>query len=171
MSPAKDEDGRGGTTAAPPPSPPSASSLAAGPPLQEKPALRRGLHPPALAAKSGQAKPAKRKILDSYCISLTQRARRASWISSLAGSGAGAGDPILNRPRRTPWLIGEPGVGKTASRGLPSACHKDVPTSCWRRRSICWTSPPCGGTQFRGQCRSRMKGLIEEIRKLGNQSW
>ena len=79
---------------------------------------------------------------------------------------------ILNRRQKNnPCLIGEPGVGKTAiAEGLAQRIVKgDVPFKL--RDKVVYLldlTALVAGTQFRGQFESRMKGLIEEIRKLGN---
>ena len=74
MSPAKDEDddeddGRTATF-------PFLNQLfGGGSSSPEKPSSGEGPTPPPARGEKGQAKPAKRKFLDSYCISLTQRAQ------------------------------------------------------------------------------------------------
>ena len=88
----------------------------------------------------------KRKFLENYCISLTQRAQEGK-LDRLIGRERELERviQILNRRQKNnPCLIGEPGVGKTAiAEGLAMKIAKgDVPYNCWTRRSICWTSPP-----------------------------
>ncbi len=79
---------------------------------------------------------------------------------------------ILNRRQKSnPCLIGEPGVGKTAiAEGLAiRIVEGNVPLKL--RNKEVWQldmTAVVAGTQFRGQFESRMKGLIEEIKKLGN---
>ena len=79
---------------------------------------------------------------------------------------------ILNRRQKNnPCLIGEPGVGKTAiAEGLAMRIHnKEVPYKLLDKEVyLLDLTALVAGTQFRGQFESRMKGLIEEIRKLGN---
>ena len=79
---------------------------------------------------------------------------------------------ILNRRQKNnPCLIGEPGVGKTAiAEGLAMKIAKgDVPYKLQDKEVyLLDLTALVAGTQFRGQFESRMKGLIEEIRKLGN---
>ena len=55
-------------------------------------------------------------------------------------------------------------------RGWPSASPAGTcPTSCADKEVyLLDLTALVAGTQFRGQFESRMKGLIEEIRKLGN---
>ncbi|MCI9352315.1 MAG: ATP-dependent Clp protease ATP-binding subunit [Lawsonibacter sp.] len=171
MSPAKDEDdeeddGRtatfpflnqlfgGGSSSTPAPAPGESS---APPPRGEK----------------GSAKPAKRKFLDSYCISLTQRAQEGK-LDKLIGRERELERvvQILNRRQKNnPCLIGEPGVGKTAiAEGLAQRiADKDVPYKLLEKEVyLLDLTSLVAGTQFRGQFESRMKGLIEEIKKLGN---
>ena len=79
---------------------------------------------------------------------------------------------ILNRRQKNnPCLIGEPGVGKTAiAEGLALAIErKEVPYKLLDKEvHLLDLTSLVAGTQFRGQFESRMKGLIEEIRKIGN---
>ena len=171
MSPAKDEDdeeddGRTATF-------PFLSQLFGGSSSSpEKPASGEGSTPPPRSEK-GQAKPAKRKFLDSYCISLTQRAQEGK-LDKLIGRERELERviQILNRRQKNnPCLIGEPGVGKTAiAEGLAQRiANKDVPYKLLEKEVyLLDLTSLVAGTQFRGQFESRMKGLIEEIRKLGN---
>ncbi len=115
----------------------------------------------------------KRKFLESYCICLTSRAA-AGKLDSLIGREEEIERviQILNRRQKNnPCLIGEPGVGKTAiAEGLAMKISKgDVPYKL-RDKEI-WLldlTSLVAGTQFRGQFESRMKGLIEEVKRLGN---
>jgi len=132
-----------------------------------------GTAPPPRSEKSGSAKPAKRKFLDSYCISLTQRAQEGK-LDQLIGRERELERvvQILNRRQKNnPCLIGEPGVGKTAiAEGLAQRiANKDVPYKLLEKEVyLLDLTALVAGTQFRGQFESRMKGLIEEIKKLGN---
>ena len=115
----------------------------------------------------------KRKFLDNYCISLTQKAADGK-LDRLVGRDQEVSRTvqILNRRQKNnPCLIGEPGVGKTAiAEGLAMRIHnKDVPYKLQDKEVyLLDLTALVAGTQFRGQFESRMKGLIEEIRKLGN---
>ena len=115
----------------------------------------------------------KRKFLESYCISLTDRARegkldpvigRAEEIERVV--------QILNRRQKNnPCLIGEPGVGKTAiAEGLAQRIAAgDVPFKLRQKEvHLLDLTALVAGTQFRGQFESRMKGLIDEVKRLGN---
>ena len=79
---------------------------------------------------------------------------------------------ILNRRQKNnPCLIGEPGVGKTAiAEGLAQRIAAGEVPFKLRSKEVYLLDLTAlvAGTQFRGQFESRMKGLIEEIRKLGN---
>ena len=118
-------------------------------------------------------KGSKHKFLDSYCINLSQRARDGK-LDAVIGREEEIERviQILNRRQKNnPCLIGEPGVGKTAiAEGLAQRIVAgDVPFKL-RSKEVYLLDLPAlvAGTQFRGQFESRMKGLIEEIRKMGN---
>ncbi len=121
----------------------------------------------------GQERPVKRKFLENYCISLTQRAQEGK-LDRLIGRERELERviQILNRRQKNnPCLIGEPGVGKTAiAEGLALKIAKgDVPYKLLDKEVyLLDLTALVAGTQFRGQFESRMKGLIEEIKKLGN---
>ena len=115
----------------------------------------------------------KRKYLENYCISLTQKAKdgkldpvigRAQEIERVV--------QILNRRQKNnPCLIGEPGVGKTAiAEGLAQRIAEgDVPFKLRDKEVyLLDLTALVAGTQFRGQFESRMKGLIDEVKRLGN---
>ena len=118
-------------------------------------------------------KPPKRKFLENYCISLTQRAADGK-LDRIIGRDEEIQRTIqiLNRRQKNnPCLIGEPGVGKTAiAEGLAQKIQqRDVPYKLLDKEVyLLDLTALVAGTQFRGQFESRMKGLIEEIKKLGN---
>ena len=118
-------------------------------------------------------KPPKRKFLDNYCINLTDRAR-AGKLDNMIGREEELERviQILNRRQKNnPCLIGEPGVGKTAvAEGLAQRIALDRVPYKLRGKEVYLLdlTSLVAGTQFRGQFESRMKGLIEEIRKQGN---
>ena len=120
----------------------------------------------------GERQP-KRKFLENYCISLTKRAQEGK-LDKLIGRDRELERviQILNRRQKNnPCLIGEPGVGKTAiAEGLAMKIAKgDVPYKLQDKEVyLLDLTALVAGTQFRGQFESRMKGLIEEIKKLGN---
>ncbi len=123
---------------------------------------------PAANGKNG-----KRKYLDNYCIDLTARAR-AGELDAMVGRDEELERviQILNRRQKNnPCLIGEPGVGKTAiAEGLAQRIAMgNVPYKLQDKQVFLLDlTSLVAGTQFRGQFESRMKGLIEEIRKQGN---
>ena len=118
-------------------------------------------------------KPPKRKYLDSYCINLTERAKTGK-LDHLVGREQEIERVIqilTRRQKNNPCLIGEPGVGKTAiAEGLAQRiANREVPFKLRDKEVYLMDlTALVAGTQFRGQFESRMKGLIEEIRKCGN---
>ena len=122
---------------------------------------------------AGRKTEKKRKFLDNYCINLSQRAREGK-LDAVIGREQEIERvvQILNRRQKNnPCLIGEPGVGKTAiAEGLAQRIVSgDVPFKLRDKEVyLLDLTALVAGTQFRGQFESRMKGLIEEIRKAGN---
>ncbi len=118
-------------------------------------------------------KPPKRKFLDNYCINLTEKAREGK-LDNMIGRTEELERviQILNRRQKNnPCLIGEPGVGKTAvAEGLAQRIAQGQVPYKLRDKEVFLLDLTAlvAGTQFRGQFESRMKGLIEEIRKHGN---
>ncbi len=123
--------------------------------------------------KSKGEKGSHHKFLDNYCINLSDRARQNK-LDAVIGRAQEIERvvQILNRRQKTnPCLIGEPGVGKTAiAEGLAQRIvNGDVPFKLRDKEVFLLDlTALVAGTQFRGQFESRMKGLIEEIRKMGN---
>ena len=123
---------------------------------------------PRVGKDGGERKP-KRKFLDNYCISLTDRAR-AGKLDRMIGRSEELERviQILNRRQKNnPCLI----VGKTAiAEGLAQRIASgDVPAKLRDKQVFLLDlTSLVAGTQFRGQFESRMKGLIEEIRREGN---
>ncbi len=121
---------------------------------------------------NGQKKQ-KHKFLDLYCQNLTQKARDGK-LDRIVGRDVETERviQILNRRQKNnPCLIGEPGVGKTAiAEGLAQRIvDRDVPYKLQSKEVYLMDlTALVAGTQFRGQFESRMKGLIEEVKKLGN---
>ena len=107
------------------------------------------------------------------CIDLTQRARDGK-LDAMVGRAEELERviQILNRRQKNnPCLIGEPGVGKTAiAEGLAQRIAEgNVPYKLRDKQVyLLDLTALVAGTQFRGQFESRMKGLIEEIRRVGN---
>ena len=115
----------------------------------------------------------KRKFLENHCISLTRKAAEGK-LDKMIGRDQELERviQILNRRQKNnPCLFGEPGVGKTAiAEGLAMKIFQgDVPYKLKDKEVyLLDLTSLVAGTQFRGQFESRMKGLIEEIKKLGN---
>ena len=122
--------------------------------------------------KTSQGAP-KRKFLENYCISLTQKAAEGK-LDKIVGRETEIARTIqiLNRRQKNnPCLIGEPGVGKTAiAEGLAQKIFLgEVPYKLQDKEVyLLDLTSLVAGTQFRGQFESRMKGLIDEVKKLGN---
>lgn len=115
----------------------------------------------------------KRKFLESYCISLSQRAKEGK-LDPVIGREEEIERvvQILNRRQKNnPCLIGEPGVGKTAiAEGLAQRIADGKAPFKLRDKEVYLLDLTAlvAGTQFRGQFESRMKGLIDEVKRLGN---
>ncbi|MCI8329988.1 MAG: ATP-dependent Clp protease ATP-binding subunit [Oscillibacter sp.] len=120
-----------------------------------------------------EPKNGKRKYLENYCISLTQKAKDGK-LDPVIGREEEIERvvQILNRRQKNnPCLIGEPGVGKTAiAEGLAQRiAGGDVPFKLREKEVyLLDLTALVAGTQFRGQFESRMKGLIDEVKRLGN---
>ena len=150
----------------------------ANPPAQNPPASAQQ---PASGGDSASQRPSKeareaarkRKFLDNYCINLNNRAKEGK-LDRMVGREEELERviQILNRRQKNnPCLIGEPGVGKTAiAEGLAQRIvDGSVPYKLRDKEvDLLDLTALVAGTQFRGQFESRMKGLIEEIRKQGN---
>ncbi|WP_294549507.1 ATP-dependent Clp protease ATP-binding subunit [uncultured Pseudoflavonifractor sp.] len=123
--------------------------------------------------KPGKERAPKRKFLENYCISLTQKAAEGK-LDNIVGRDQEIERTIqiLNRRQKNnPCLIGEPGVGKTAiAEGLAQRIYSgNVPYKLQDKEVyLLDLTALVAGTQFRGQFESRMKGLIDEVKKLGN---
>ena len=115
----------------------------------------------------------KRKFLEGYCISLNRKAKEGK-LDPVIGRAEEIERviQILNRRQKNnPCLIGEPGVGKTAiAEGLAQRIVAgDVPYKLREKEVyLLDLTALVAGTQFRGQFEQRMKGLIDEVKKLGN---
>jgi len=139
------------------------------PPAEQQPSQNGG----AGQQGTGRKTEKKRKFLDNYCINLSQRAREGK-LDAVIGREQEIERvvQILNRRQKNnPCLIGEPGVGKTAiAEGLAQRIVKGEVPFKLRQKEVYLLDLTAlvAGTQFRGQFESRMKGLIEEIRKAGN---
>ena len=113
------------------------------------------------------------KFLTGYCNNLTKKAKNGL-IDNVVDRDQEIERvvQILNRRQKNnPCLIGEPGVGKTAiAEGLAVLISKgEVPYKLQEKEVFLLDlTALVAGTQFRGQFESRVKGLIEEVKKHGN---
>lgn len=115
----------------------------------------------------------KKKFLDTYGTNLTVKAHNNE-IDMVIGREKEIERviQILNRrSKNNPCLIGEPGVGKTAiAQGLAiKIANQNVPAKLLNKEVyLLDITSIIAGTQFRGQFESRMKGIIDECKELGN---
>lgn len=115
----------------------------------------------------------KKKFLENYCLNLTDKARSGG-LDHVVGRETETERviQILNRRQKNnPCLVGEPGVGKTAiAEGLAQRiANGNVPYKLMDKEVyLLDLTALVAGTQFRGQFESRMKNLIDEIKRLGN---
>ncbi len=146
---------------------------------KENPSEESIMHVSQEANAAGGQKPGKekrrpkRKFLDTYCTNLTQRAREGK-LDNIIGRDNEVYRIIQilsRRSKNNPCLIGEPGVGKTAiAEGIAQKIVAgDVPFRLQDKELyLLDMTALVAGTQFRGQFESRVKGLIDDIRKDGN---
>ena len=120
-----------------------------------------------------EKKAPKRKFLEAYCTDLTKKARDGQ-LDRIIGRDEEIYRvvQILNRrTKNNPCLIGEPGVGKTAiAEGIAQQIASGTVPLKLKDKEIHLLDMTAlvAGTQFRGQFESRVKGLIDEVRALGN---
>jgi len=113
------------------------------------------------------------QYLDAYCTNLTLRARNGQ-IDRIIGRDREIERMVQilsRRQKNNPCLIGEPGVGKTAiAEGLAlRIAEGNVPMRLSKKEVyLLDLTALVAGTQFRGQFESRIKGLINEVKALGN---
>ena len=78
---------------------------------------------------------------------------------------------LSRRTKNNPILLGEPGVGKTAiAEGLSQRIvDGDVPYMLQEKKVVSLSiASLVAGAKYRGEFEERLKGVIEEIRQLGN---
>ncbi len=113
------------------------------------------------------------KFLGSYCTNLSQKADEGK-LDAIIGRDKEIARVIQILSRRTknnPCLIGEPGVGKTAvAEGIALRISEgNVPFNLADKRVyLLDLTALVAGTQFRGQFESRVKGLVDEVKREGN---
>ncbi len=128
---------------------------------------------PRKAKKQEKKEKKERKFLNLYCEDLTRKAREGR-IDRVIGRDKEIERVIQILSRRTknnPCLIGEPGVGKTAiAEGLALRITEGKVPQRLKNKEIYLLDLTAlvAGTQFRGQFESRIKGLIQEVKNLGN---
>ena len=115
----------------------------------------------------------KYKYLENYCENLTRKAREGR-MDAIIGREKEIYRVVQIQNRRTknnPCLIGEPGVGKTAiAEGIAQRIVEGrVPAKIAQKEVYMLDlTGLVAGTQFRGQFESRVKGLVEDVKKHGN---
>jgi len=120
-----------------------------------------------------QKKKKELKFLTNYCSNLSEKAETGA-LDNIVGRDVEIARVIQILSRRTknnPCLIGEPGVGKTAiAEGIAQRIASgNVPFNLADKRVyLLDLTALVAGTQFRGQFESRVKGLVEEVKREGN---
>ena len=114
-----------------------------------------------------------RKYLDTYCENLTQKAKDGK-LDAIIGRDREVYRTVqilCRRQKNNPCLIGEAGVGKTAiAEGIAQRIVEGkVPAKIAQKEVYMLDlTGLVAGTQFRGQFESRVKGLVEDVKKHGN---
>ena len=127
----------------------------------------------AAADKKKRKEDKKRQYLPLYCRDLTDKARKGE-LGRIIGRDrefARLVEILCRHQKNNPCLIGEPGVGKTAiAEALAQRIVAgEVPYKLKNKEvQLLDLTALVAGTQFRGQFESRIKGLIDEVRALGN---
>lgn len=123
--------------------------------------------------KSAEKNNKKRKFLDTFCTSLTAKAKKGE-LDNIIGREKEiyrVTQILSRRTKNNPCLIGEPGVGKTAiAEGIAQKLVSgNVPFRLkGKELYMLDLTALVAGTQFRGQFESRVKSLIEEVKNAGN---
>ena len=128
--------------------------------------------PPRTRERSEKGAP-KYKYLENYCENLTRKARegRMDVIIGREKEIYRVVQILNRRTKNNPCLIGEPGVGKTAiAEGIAQRIVEGkVPAKIAQKEVYMLDlTGLVAGTQFRGQFESRVKGLVEDVKKHGN---
>ncbi len=128
---------------------------------------------PDTKTKQGGRQKNELRFLNTYCTDLNARASEGK-LDRIVGRDREIGrvmQILSRRQKNNPCLIGEPGVGKTAiAEGIAQKIVAgEVPYNIrGKRLFLLDMTALVAGTQFRGQFESRMKGLIEEVKREGN---
>lgn len=113
------------------------------------------------------------RFLGSYCTNLSKKAADGE-LDNIIGRDKEIARVVQILSRRTknnPCLIGEPGVGKTAiAEGIAQRINEGkVPFNLVDKKVyLLDLTSLVAGTQFRGQFESRVKGLVDEVKREGN---
>lgn len=113
------------------------------------------------------------KHLSKFALNLNEQVRKGK-IDEMIGRQAELSRlvQILNRRNKNnPVLLGEPGVGKTAlAEGLALAIERDEVPGKLADFEVYLLDMTAlvAGTQFRGQFENRLKGVVDEVKRLGN---
>lgn len=132
--------------------------------------MREGVKP---NGKKNKKEEKERKFLSQFCIDLTRKAREGK-LDNIIGRDKELERMIqilCRRQKNNPCLIGEPGVGKTAlAEALAQRISEGRVPFKLRDKEIFIVDMTAvvAGTQFRGQFENRIRGLIEEVKALGN---
>lgn len=124
-------------------------------------------------ANADKQKKIQKKYLPVYCRDLTQDARDGK-LDRVIGREREVSrmmQILTRRQKNNPCLIGEAGVGKTAiAEALAQRIIEgNVPYKLADKEvHLLDLTSLVAGTQFRGQFESRIKGLIDEVKALGN---
>ncbi|MFZ2537273.1 MAG: AAA family ATPase [Oscillospiraceae bacterium] len=123
--------------------------------------------------KEAKKPKAKAKFLDTYCTNLCEKAQegRLDKIIGRENEIYRIVQILSRRTKNNPCLIGEPGVGKTAiAEGIAQRIvNGEVPFRLLDKELyLLDLTALVAGTQFRGQFESRVKGLIDEVKAMGN---
>ena len=137
-------------------------------PTGKKSEKKRGLF-----GGSKEKRPKELKFLNTYCDNLSKKAEEGK-LDRIIGRDKEINRVIQILSRRTknnPCLIGEPGVGKTAiAEGIAQRINEgNVPFNLADKKLFLLDlTALVAGTQFRGQFESRVKGLVDEVKREGN---
>jgi len=125
------------------------------------------------SSQTKESREQKKKYLSQYCTDLTKKAAEGK-LDKVVGRDREIERVIqilCRRQKNNPCLIGEPGVGKTAiAEALAQRIASgNVPFKLRDKElHLVDMTALVAGTQFRGQFETRMKGLIDEVKSLGN---
>jgi ATP-dependent Clp protease ATP-binding subunit ClpA len=125
------------------------------------------------AADAAKRTNKKSKYLDNFCISLTQKAMDGK-LDRIVGREMETEyvvQILCRRLKSNPCLIGEPGVGKTAiAEGLAQRIIDGNVPGKLRSKEVFLLDMTAliAGTTLRGQFESRLKGLVDDIKRREN---